>query len=121
MPKWLPILVVLACTERPAASLADSNVSVRLSTPRACYLLGEPVPLKVSFENHGGQTIRKRVIFSEDLISECVFVASDGGRFPQFVGPGVGCGPRETLELGAGAAWALQVRAVYSWPALFWG
>ena len=104
MPTLLPILVVLACTAWPAAPLAGSNVSVRLSTPRASYLIGEPVPLKVSFENHGHQIIRKIVICSDDLVSECVFVASDGARFRQFVGPGMGCGPRETLELGAGAA-----------------
>ena len=121
MPKWLPILVVLACTARPAVLLAGSNVSVRVSTQRASYLLGEPVPLKVSFENHDRQTIRTRAIFSEDLISEFVFVASDGGRFRQFTGPGVGCGPRETLELGAGSAWVFQVRVVYSWPALYGG
>jgi hypothetical protein len=121
IPKLLPILVVLACTATPAASLAGSDVSVRLSTSRASYLVGEPVPLKVSFENHGHQTIRRRVIFSDDLISECVFVATDSRRFRQFVGPGVGCGPRETLELGAGAAWLFQMRVLYSSPALFGG
>jgi hypothetical protein len=89
MPELLPTLVLLACTATPAASLAGSNVSVRLSTPRASYLLGEPVPLKVSFENHGHQIIRKSVICSDDLVSECVVVASDGGRFRQFAGPGV--------------------------------
>lgn len=81
------LCVLMGCGDRdvPMAAAPAPDDTLRLSTPRRAYLLGEPVPLDLTVCNTSKETIKVLEVFiSPNYYETELKIARNGGGFKDF-------------------------------------
>ena len=104
---WLLLVVTLAPTSAPAGDRAPSGVTAEISTERRTYLLGEPVPVKLTVRNESTSPVKALYANNDDLNAS---VAFEGKPFHHlYDGRGTNCIGREDVELKPGDRWIFHL------------
>lgn len=108
------LFFVLACdcshsaVQFPPAPQADERL--KLSTPRASYLLGEPVPLELVIRNNSKETIKLVQTFAEEVSMWISRAGEDFRPFQRNTMPKYR--DRQVLHLAPGGRFALSFRVL---------